>query len=365
MNFGNEYGQNYQPKPGPYAEYLDANKEFPPNDGNTQTVNPENSNNVLRKSTLERGYRDEGQSSLYHMQPGYSYGMQNKPPVADFYRPNEQFNQGSTLHSFAKGEPFPGHPLMTDMAFMYGTRIMDTGKEIVDKEINKFVSLNRLKCYFAVDTIYTIKKLKLLLFPYYNTSWSPKVFRGQPALPKEDVNSPDLYIPLMAYITFVLLAGYMIGKQSGFRPEILGVLATQALGYLLIELAFQLIILYITNLQTCLSTWDLVAFSGYKFVGIIVALLMNTLFNRLGYYICVVYCGISLAFFMIRSLKWRMVNEKLNPYNSDLNGEASSYDEGYYQSKRRLYFLLLVGVSQPILMWWHSYNLDVYAMNSS
>lgn len=59
----------------------------------------------------------------------------------------------------------------------------------------------------------------------------------------------------------------MIGKHNGFSPEVLGVLATQALGHLLIELAVQLITMYITNLQTSLSTWDLVAFSGYKFVG--------------------------------------------------------------------------------------------------
>ncbi|XP_073995648.1 yip1d-interacting factor 1 isoform X2 [Rhodnius prolixus] len=352
---------------GPYGDNPVAN-EYLTGQDESQMVNTENASSILRKHVQERGFRGDGPSSHYPLQQGYGYGIPNNG-AQDFYRPNEQINQNQSFmqHAFGKDQPFPGHPLMTDMAFVYGSKIVDTGKEIVDKELNKYVSLSRIKRYFAVDTNYTIKKLRLILFPFNNVIWSPKMFRGQPALPKEDVNAPDLYIPLMAYITYVLLGGYVIGKHNGFSPEVLGVLATQALGHLLIELAVQLITMYITNLQTSLSTWDLVAFSGYKFVGIIVALLMKMLLNQLGYYLSILYCGISLAFFTVRSLKWRMVNEKMDEYNSDLNGDVSPYSSGMYQSKRRLYFLLLVGVSQPVLMWWHSYNLERYnySLNST
>ena len=43
--------------------------------------------------------------------------------------------------------------------------------------------------------------------------------------PRNDVNAPDLYIPLMAFVTYVLLMGYMIaidlGQSSGECIEIL------------------------------------------------------------------------------------------------------------------------------------------------
>ena len=35
-----------------------------------------------------------------------------------------------------------------------------------------------------------------------------------------DLNAPDLYIPLMAFITFVLLSGYVLGVSGEFTPEV-------------------------------------------------------------------------------------------------------------------------------------------------
>jgi hypothetical protein len=35
--------------------------------------------------------------------------------------------------------------------------------------------------------------------------------------PKFDVNAPDLYIPTMAYVTYVLLVGYILGLKNAFR----------------------------------------------------------------------------------------------------------------------------------------------------
>ena len=40
-------------------------------------------------------------------------------------------------------------------------------------------------------------------------------------IPKKDVNAPDLYIPLMSFITYVLLVGYCKGASNKFTPEVL------------------------------------------------------------------------------------------------------------------------------------------------
>lgn len=57
-------------------------------------------------------------------------------------------------------------PLVANVAMSYGSKIMGSGKELVDREIEKYVPVSRLKYYFAVDTSYVLRKLKLLFFPF-------------------------------------------------------------------------------------------------------------------------------------------------------------------------------------------------------
>ncbi|KAF5339986.1 hypothetical protein D9611_012410 [Ephemerocybe angulata] len=54
------------------------------------------------------------------------------------------------------------------------------------------------------------------------TSPGRAVHEWQP--PRDDVNSPDLYIPVMAIVTYILLTGLHAGIHvpSGIRPQILG-----------------------------------------------------------------------------------------------------------------------------------------------
>lgn len=35
--------------------------------------------------------------------------------------------------------------------------------------------------------------------------------QDSPVQPRYDVNAPDLYLPAMGYVTYVLLAGFMLG----------------------------------------------------------------------------------------------------------------------------------------------------------
>jgi hypothetical protein len=52
------------------------------------------------------------------------------------------------------------------MAMVYGSSLAAQGKELVDKNIDRFIPVTKLKYYFAVDTMYVGKKLGLLVFPY-------------------------------------------------------------------------------------------------------------------------------------------------------------------------------------------------------
>jgi len=89
------------------------------------------------------------------------------------------------------------------------------------------------------------------------------------------------------------------GLQDRFSPEQLGIQASSALAYNIFELIIYTITLYVTNIQTTLRTLDLVAFSGYKYASIVAILCATILFSTTGYWIALIYCGSTLAFFLV------------------------------------------------------------------
>lgn len=103
----------------------------------------------------------------------------------------------------------------------------------------------------------------------------------------------------MAFITYVVVAGLMLGLQNRFTPEKLSIEASSALASSIFELIVYSITLYVVNIKTSLKTLDLLAFAGYKFVTIVACLLVSTLFHGFGYYLALTYCSLSLGFFLV------------------------------------------------------------------
>jgi hypothetical protein len=59
------------------------------------------------------------------------------------------------------------------------------------------MATSHIKLYFDVDTSYVLKKLRLLFFPFTHTDWSLHYQQAEPVPvpPRQDSNTPDLYIP--------------------------------------------------------------------------------------------------------------------------------------------------------------------------
>ena len=72
---------------------------------------------------------------------------------------------------------------------------------------------------------------------------------------------------VMAFVTYILLAGLNAGVNENFDPEILGVSATKALLVVIFDFCFVKLGCYFLNIQDAGQFIDLVAFGGYKFVG--------------------------------------------------------------------------------------------------
>ncbi|XP_005799541.1 protein YIF1A [Xiphophorus maculatus] len=237
---------------------------------------------------------------------------------------------------------------MASAAMMYGSSLANQGKDIVNKEINRFMSVNKLKYFFAVDTRYVLKKLMILMFPYTHQDWEVRYHRDTPLTPRQDVNAPDLYIPTMAFITYILLAGMALGIQKRFSPEVLGLCASTALVWIIIEVLVMLLSLYLLTVHSDLSTFDLIAYSGYKYVGMIFTVMCGLMFGSDGYYVALAWSSCALMFFIVRSLKMKI----LPSISSDSMGMGSNS-----KPQLRLYITVATAVFQPIIIYWLTSHL--------
>ncbi|XP_028274780.1 protein YIF1B isoform X5 [Parambassis ranga] len=246
---------------------------------------------------------------------------------------------------------FPGQSLLSDpmsnLAMAYGSSLASQGKEMVDKNLDRFIPISKLKYYFAVDTVYVGKKLGLLVFPYMHQNWEVSYQQDTPVAPRFDVNAPDLYIPAMGFITYVLVAGLALGTQNRFSPELLGVQASSAFVWLIMEVLAVLLSLYLVTVNTDLTTIDLLAFSGYKYVGMIVGVVSGLLFGRLAYYLSLLWCCAAIFVFMIRTLRLKLLSE----------AAAEGRLVRGARNQLRMYLTMSIAAAQPIFMYWLTYHL--------
>lgn len=303
--------------------------------------------NFRQSSSKRKGGKSRGppkpalfdDTSVQQGPPQHGYTQ----PQANFYDPGSQQYGGPSAGPEQPwnqyGQQILNDP-MANMAMQYGSSLAGQGKDLVNKNLEKYVSTSKLKYYFAVDTAYVGKKLLMLFFPYSHTNWSIKFDQDQPVAPRFDENAPDLYIPVMAFVTYVLVSGIVLGTQDRFTPEQLGLQASTALVWIIIELIAIMLSLYVMNLSTELKYMDVLSYTGYKFVGMIFSLLGGMLFQSTGYYGVLAWFSIAIVFFLVRTLKSQIMPR------SETEGFSGT------GTKRSLYLILSISLSQPLLMWW-------------
>lgn len=141
--------------------------------------------------------------------------------------------------------------------------------------------MSALKHYFDVSNRYVVNKLLLVLFPWTHKGWvrkqsiGPSGQEGWFLPPREDLNSPDMYIPLMALVTYILLATMLAGLRGQFLPELLGITATYCFVIVAIEILLLKLGCYLLSISNESQLLDLVAYSGYKFVGVIFTIVIS------------------------------------------------------------------------------------------
>ncbi|CUS09367.1 unnamed protein product [Tuber aestivum] len=259
--------------------------------------------------------------------------------------------------------PAMGHPAYgflndptTQMAFQVGGRATEVAGQYVEQNLGKYLQVSALKHYFNVSNGYVLQKLGLVLFPWRHKPWSRSgsqrtsasgQMEGYFLPPREDINSPDMYIPVMAFVTYILLSTLLYGLAGRFNPEQLGYTASFAFTIVILEIIIIKIGCYLLNIDNDSQLLDLVAYSGYKFVGIIVTLTITTLGSKWLEYLVFGYAFNANAFFLLRSLKYVLL-----PDTTADNPRSTTYAVNRTQRNRRTQFLFLYSyLVQLIFMW--------------
>ena len=92
-----------------------------------------------------------------------------------------------------------------------------------NKGVLSWLSLDAVKDYFDVTNEYVVKKLCVVLLPFTvkgEDGWkraSNYDFSNSDtsSSPRNDLQAPDLYIPFMSFVTYLILCGVVTGLTQG------------------------------------------------------------------------------------------------------------------------------------------------------
>ncbi|KAJ2901160.1 Transport protein yif1 [Coemansia aciculifera] len=275
------------------------------------------------------------------MSPQHAYPQQ-QPHQQFVAQPVPLANQSNPYGMFAQNLQ---NNQAAQLGMQFAGNAMNAMQENVQQNVERYVSMRQLKHYFDVSNIYVLSKLRMLVFPWMQKSWHRYAERDQTGQvvgyksPREDTNSPDLYIPVMALVSYIIAIGLIIGRLGVFHPEDLGYTASSALGVIVFEVLLIKMFCYLLNVGSELQFLDIVAMSGYKFVTTIFVVVFRPWAPWWVSWSAFFYFGFALAFFMIRSLK-----DALIPESSSVTGVN-------VHRKRRIHFLFVIAVIQLLYIW--------------
>ncbi|CAH0477910.1 unnamed protein product [Peronospora belbahrii] len=126
-------------------------------------------------------------------------------------------------------------------------------------------------------------RLKILLLPFRHKNWR-RIGNGeqdeskpmQYAPPTCDSNAPDLYIPLMGFLTYILIVGYSKGTSNQFSPDVISKDASYCLVMQLIEI-------------------------GY--IPLVINTVVFQLLGSIAYYVSLLYTGVAVSYFTLNCMK--------------------------------------------------------------
>ena len=186
---------------------------------------------------------------------------------------------------------------------------INMGKQIVKN--TKFVdyfSLEGLKTYFDVDNKYVLYKFRYLFIPFLKEK---QINSSEEIQNKYNIEYFDLYLPLMSFITYVLVVSFIsaIKNPEVFNPQTLGKILSKDFSlYVMNAMAIKLLMFIF--LKNSLSFMDICSLVGYKFIHMIIfKILSNFIESKTINYIIFFILAAQISFFLKKCLDKRLSNE--------------------------------------------------------
>lgn len=124
------------------------------------------------------------------------------------------------------------------------------------------------------------------------------------ALPSHDENAPDLYIPTMSLLTYVLLCALCYGTAGKFNPEVLPDVTTKCLATQILEVVCIRIGFYL--MEAPVAIFDLLSYTGYKYLGLSVNMLSGVAlghfvgYGHRAYYFTYLWTATAVSYFILK-----------------------------------------------------------------
>ena len=283
-SYGQPPSQNYNPSAGVYGNSND-NSSYgnAPSSNNNNNNNNTNNNNAYSRPAAPQQQQQQ---------------QQQQQPSA------QMFNPSSMQQSFENFTTDPMKKVMIGSA-------MSMGQSFLGKYLPGVAVLwDTLRRYFAVDNVYVRTKVLRVLFPFRHRDWRRLEVSGGDgdsaiyAPPTKDSNAPDLYIPLMGAVTFVVIVSFVKGAAMKFTPEVLYEVSQHCAFMQVMEIIVLKLLLYLLgHSKAQLGFFDILAFTGYKYVGLCVNMLVAYCVGWWVYYPVLLYTGFSMGYFIVQTFK--------------------------------------------------------------
>eukprot|EP00569_Conticribra_weissflogii_P003535 CAMPEP_0171343302 /NCGR_PEP_ID=MMETSP0878-20121228/16794_1 /TAXON_ID=67004 /ORGANISM="Thalassiosira weissflogii, Strain CCMP1336" /LENGTH=337 /DNA_ID=CAMNT_0011846221 /DNA_START=58 /DNA_END=1071 /DNA_ORIENTATION=- len=241
--------------------------------------------------------------------------QQSQPQPMNFWNPATAAFVSSAANAAASGKMGDvNSQAMMNMAESMGKHFLETGWAKAVPGLER--SLIALRVYFAVDNAYVKRKMLKVLCPFIFREWGRvenQTVQTQDGnvnyvtsyeLPQNDENAPDLYLPSMSLLTYVLLCALCYGTAGKFDPEVLPAVTTKCLGTQLLEVIAIRIGLYL--MEVSIPLLDLASYTGYKYLGLSINMLSGlTLGHFFGYghrayYFTFLWTAAATSYFILK-----------------------------------------------------------------
>eukprot|EP00391_Amoebophrya_sp_Ameob2_P007305 CAMPEP_0178983334 /NCGR_PEP_ID=MMETSP0795-20121207/1002_1 /TAXON_ID=88552 /ORGANISM="Amoebophrya sp., Strain Ameob2" /LENGTH=553 /DNA_ID=CAMNT_0020674095 /DNA_START=226 /DNA_END=1887 /DNA_ORIENTATION=- len=220
-------------------------------------------------------------------------------------------------------------------------------------------SFDYFKSYFAVNHMYVLKKLGILFFPFKKNGTlyapvpedknlglrpghdKPDTDGQQIVVLKSNVEEPELYTPVMGFITYVVLIALHMGVTDRFHSDVFATTFKYSVLLGILENGVGKIAFLTIN--SSVSILDLIAFTGYKYVVLSVLTLfaMFLTYNAL-FWLFFVYFAAAACFAM-----WRFLSG-YQSFNSDHAREMGIASNTGMLHKQ---VILVLAALQAFLIW--------------